>query len=370
MTENRKLKEAHTGTPTPCRHREDTVESEQSTSTAGRASTITQATTTAADQSKRSRKVDLEDFYNEPDRDKVPFEIWYNQVQDMRLDNADHFQRDSQVMTAIKAHVKGRAARELLPFLSRDHPYALTTSDALMRHLWNAYHDHTLADKAKEEYRNLKMDKVENFQTFFNDFVRLAGEKRLSRASWKEEFYDKLLNRVKLGVRQAYYNDSVDFQGLVEDCQQFVQTVIKMGPTQDKTPNKPSTADNTQKTGRTRQNNRDGGAPNRSQKPATAAAGKTYPRPTNQAELKKLYDAGLCFNCHQPGHRTTRCPLPQHGDAARRPADVSALFEKYGNKSTRADAAEVQSPALASNRSRIEELSSDAGSDDDVSGKE
>ena len=66
-------------------------------------------------------------------------------------------------MTAIKAHIKGRAARELLPFLSRDHPYALTTSDALIRHLWNAYHDHTLADKAKEEYRNLKIDKVKNF---------------------------------------------------------------------------------------------------------------------------------------------------------------------------------------------------------------
>ncbi|KAK8130509.1 hypothetical protein PG999_002889 [Apiospora kogelbergensis] len=191
-----------------------------------RADTPVTTVTEGGTRSKKSRKLDVDEFYGEPSKDKVPFEVWYNQIKDMIRDNADHFTTPEQVFSQVKGRIKGAAAQELIPFLREGHPMVVNTTEGLLEYMHNRHFDHNAREKAKQEYDELHMTSLAHYQKFLSDFVRLAGEKALPPSEWKEAFKDKLMQRVVVATMQQYFDDTMDFQAYTRYCKQVVQTFM------------------------------------------------------------------------------------------------------------------------------------------------
>ncbi|KAJ2991753.1 hypothetical protein NUW58_g2404 [Xylaria curta] len=135
--------------------------------------------------SQKSAKVTVPVFYNDESKDTVKFEVWYRNMKNRITDNADWFLNDRAIRTDIKSHLGGTAAEHLQPYLSDNHPNQLKTSEQLLAHLWDVYHDVNADDKAKTEWRKLDMEKqytLATFPAFKAEFVRLAGEYCLEKS--------------------------------------------------------------------------------------------------------------------------------------------------------------------------------------------
>ncbi|EGO53832.1 hypothetical protein NEUTE1DRAFT_18726, partial [Neurospora tetrasperma FGSC 2508] len=111
--------------------------------------------------------------------------------------NADHFGNNRQKFGHITNRLAGKAAQALLPYLDSDHPDRLTTSDDLLKYLWEEYHDHSAYEKALAEFNDLEMKYGERFQIFKNTFQRLAGQCRRPRDQWKSDLRRKITKELR-----------------------------------------------------------------------------------------------------------------------------------------------------------------------------
>ena len=148
--------------------------------------------TSVAGGKRSSKAPDPPIFHNEKDRDTEDFEQWYRDIENKLTVNADHFVNDKARQAYIESRLGGKAKRELAPYLRDTHPEPIKTSDRLLTHLWDQYYNPLLAQKALDDYDDLKMGPGADYLAFKNDFVRLAGECGKARAEWKREFNRRL----------------------------------------------------------------------------------------------------------------------------------------------------------------------------------
>jgi hypothetical protein len=161
---------------------------------------------------KRSSKArDPPIFHNEKDRDTEDFEQWYRDIENKLTVNADHFDNDRARQAYIESRMGGKAKRELAPYLRDTHPEPIKTSDRLLTHLWDQYYNPLLAQKALDDYDDLKMGPGADYFAFKNDFVRLAGECGKTRAEWKREFNRRLTPNLQRHLAGAFLDPTVDF---------------------------------------------------------------------------------------------------------------------------------------------------------------
>lgn len=88
---------------------------------------------------------------------------------------------------SAEGRVGGVAADNLEPYWRPGHPDQIVTTEQLLTHLWDEYSDPSTEENAMEAYDKLVFQRGENYKTFRNDFVRLAGEHtRSTRISGRE----------------------------------------------------------------------------------------------------------------------------------------------------------------------------------------
>lgn len=291
--------------------------------------------TTASSATKASRTAKLPDpdpFHNEKDKDKVEFDVWFDNLKDKLEGNSDHYPTDRHRLIYIKGRLSSTALRNLHPYFSDNHPDKITTSKALLDFLYNEYHDYSRDEKALSEFNDLVMKSDYDFMRFKNDFVRLAGECRKDKKEWKREFNRRLPKELKTPLAAHYIDDAIDFDRFVRIAQE-----IAFGLKQANSESRSHPSNRAKST-----NNTSGSRSN--SKPTTAGTQTTQGSRTTGAGLSKsqigeYLDKGLCFKCGKPGHLAKDCAdgdaeIQRAGKAAAdaaRKAKIAGLHVRWGD---------------------------------------
>ncbi|KAL2017203.1 hypothetical protein VTK56DRAFT_2410 [Thermocarpiscus australiensis] len=285
------------------------------------ASVASQSSTTS--NGKRSGKVpDPPVFYNEKDRDTDEFEQWHRDICNKLKVNADHFNDDQARQAYIESRLGGKAKRELAPYLRDTHPEPITTSDRLLTHLWEQYHDPLKSQKSLEAYDDLEMKPGDDYLAFKNDFVRLAGECGKPRASWKHEFNRRLSDSLQRALAGAFLDDTVTFDQFVRLGMQHAminkRVSERRAANRQTNPAKPNQKASPRKT-------TTGGAATNTGKPNAGS----FDRKLTQDKVRILYQEGRCFVCREKGHTSRDCPKKIQQDTVDREARLKALQAKW-----------------------------------------
>lgn len=281
-------------------------------------------------------------------KDTVTFEVWYRGLQNKLRTNADHFDNDAARQSYIESRLGGKAASELAPYLRDTHPDQITTSENLMNHLFAQYHDPLVAEKSRDDFDSLLMKIGDNYAEFKNNFVRLAGETGLNKASWKREFKRKIPPTIFRSLVSQYNDATVTFDYFAKLAGDIAHS-FKQAPA--KSTDNPSA--NPAK-GKSKSNNSDSAAAPRTNRPAKAPVAQL-----SRDEVRKLYEEGRCLHCKEKGHIARECPArtntaPNHN--VDREARIAALQDRFA--STEA----VKKAKPTSSKKKLEEVSS-SGSD-------
>jgi hypothetical protein len=302
--------------------------------------------TSVAGGKRSSKAPDPPIFHNEKDRDTEDFEQWYRDIENKLTVNADHFDNDKARQAYIESRMGGRAKRELAPYLRDTHPEPIKTSDRLLTHLWDQYYNPLLAQKALDDYDDLKMGPGADYLAFKNDFVRLAGECGKTRAEWKREFNRRLTPNLQRHLAGAFLDPTVDFDQFTRLGLQ--QAMINKRANEQQKAERAKSGDaggNREKSKAPPKANNNGGAPRAAADPD---------KKLSQDEVRILFQEGRCFVCREKGHTSRNCPKKQAGDPDRE-ARLKALQEKWAPATpTGTSAGSANTGPVESNRIRFE----------------
>jgi Zinc knuckle len=171
--------------------------------------------------------------------------------------------------------------------------------------LWRQYDDPTKEQRALDDYDNLKLEPGDDFLSFKNDFVRLAGETEKPRSTWKHEFNRKLYDSFQRSMVPSFANPAVTFDRFVIEAQQIAIINKRASERQ---------AANRQNRNNATRGNRGGARATRSPARKQGAAVK---KPLSADDVKQLYKEGRCFTCREKGHHANECPQERKDDKPR-----------------------------------------------------
>lgn len=303
-----------------------------------RAGTPGSVTTTASmGGSKSSRLADVPMFYNEEAKDTTTFETWYRNIQNKLSGNADHFPTDSMRMTYIEGRLGGRAAADLQPYLRDTHPDQIRKSQALLKHLWNEYFDDNVREDSLKAYNRLEYKPGDDIRVFKNEFVRLAGEIRRNKESWKEEFNSRLSTNLQTTLTRDYIDDNVGFEDFARLA---VKIVGNWKRSRDREPEQSSKktsgiGNRRDRDGKKNQSGRRSGGHKDTAK--TGAPGLEKPTTEEAIQLKA---EGKCYLCRKRGHIAKYCG--KGAPAMDETAQVNALIERLYKESQSRAVEEVE----------------------------
>ena len=169
----------------------------------------------------RSIKVDDPDqFFDEPENDKLDFDGWRLGIEARLRDNADWFPTADQQTNYIMRRLAGKASRETIPFLKPSNPERFKTAKGMLDHLEAQYGDPDRIKKAENEWEKLKMSDPESYGNklnnisylrFRNAFCRLAAELQKPRAIWKTAFERRISPTLQKALALQFLDDNIDF---------------------------------------------------------------------------------------------------------------------------------------------------------------
>jgi hypothetical protein len=306
---------------------------------------------------RKSAKVDVPRFFDDPSEDKVTFDVWYHQMENKLRVNADHYDDDKAKFGEVFNRLGGSVADNVLPFLDKTHPDRLRTSKQLLGHLWEAYHDHNAHEKAVHEFQMLYMKTSEAFKDFKVKFVRLAGQRRCPKEQWKPEMRRRLTSYLRSLSETTYLSES-SFEQYCKLLQSLDEgkrmndnsNGWKSGmSTKD---NSSTSASNTSRRTMAKAANPEARKTNSDYtKPSNGLSGGSFAKRPSDDELKRLHRLGLCFACKKPGHLTTACPEKNKHDRA-----LDARIAEIANQTWGDSATEVEESAEEDPHDPVEEL--------------
>jgi len=295
--------------------------------------------------SKSTKLPDPPLWHNDPTKDEIDFDNWFNQLEGKLLLNADHYPTQLAKIVYIRSRLTGDAALQMKPYFPTK--TGSGTEDTISTHEellvlcqreWGNPHE---AEEARENFRNLTYQPGDSWNRFKNDFVRFAGESRKPRTEWKPELKDKIMIPSLLKqLADDFANPCVSFEEICERCsrQALVSKMLK-----NREATRESQAGNSDRRGRRTTKNQAtssrarGGSSTRANAPAPKRA--ATPPPMSKDDLARHMAAGTCFTCNERGHMSRDCPknpnprLDARDYRQRNEARINAVYDKlYGKK--------------------------------------
>lgn len=282
------------------------------------ASSSTSNSIVSAGGTRTTKLADVPIYYNDKEKDTTTFETWHRNIENKLDGNADHFPTDRLRMTYIEGRLGGRAASDLQPYLRSTHPDQIKSSSALLKHLWEEYFDENIKEDSLKKYNNLELRAGEDIRAFKNEFVRLAGEIRRDKASWKEEFNSRLYSGLQTVLTRDYVDPAVSFDTFARLAVKIVGNWARNKESRkEEAPKKDKKRD--------RDSNRGGRAKGTGAKSTTA-----FTKPT-AGEAVRLRAEGKCYLCRGKGHRAKDCDKTEPQDDA---AAINAMIERLYKQQT------------------------------------
>ncbi len=142
--------------------------------------------------------------------------------------NMEHkFDEDAPQFTTEKTRIhymfsrtKGKASRFMEPFMSADSPVPFTTVEEVYAALEELLTNPGEVEQAKELFRDLQMGRTQSFAEFKMDFLQLAGLAEIPRASYVDELYNRLTDKLKEMLALKKYDWGDDFALAAKQIQQ------------------------------------------------------------------------------------------------------------------------------------------------------
>jgi hypothetical protein len=267
----------------------------------------TEATTGTKDGRRSGKVPDPPLFYADKKKDEVSYEVWERDIRDKLSVNADHFADDQAMRVYVTSRLAGQAKMNLDPYLREEHPDRIKTTDELLTHLANEYQDPNLAEKALHDFNSLNMKVGDDFKTFKNKFVRLAGQCRKPKSEWKSEFKRRLTTGLKVACTAQGLDTSVNFDAFARYAAEVDNTWNQAREDKEKENKEKGKAT----TGGYRGGSRGGqgrGGFRTGGSGATSSTNSTGLTRPSAEEVKKLMAENRCFVCREIGHTSRQCP--------------------------------------------------------------
>ncbi|KAK3938273.1 hypothetical protein QBC46DRAFT_451301 [Diplogelasinospora grovesii] len=204
---------------------------------------------------------------------------------------------------------------------------SIVTSEALLKHLWNEYHNHRQEEEARDKFDDLQMQPGDDYYAFKNNFVRYAGECQKPKDQWKKEFRRKLTANLQVALAGHYANPRVDFEEYANLGADIAMTYQQAYKKREKEKAKPTKSPNNSGNSRNR-NNR---TPSSGNKFGGSAPPAPRPRGPTAEEAKKLLLEGRCFICKEKGHTKATCPNKERL-AMEHDARLQAIADRFAGK--------------------------------------
>jgi hypothetical protein len=233
----------------------------------------------------------------------IRFNDWRAAVKRKWKANADHYSSEELRFAHLISLVEGEALENLSPMISDDHPDPLETTDAVFAFLDEIYNDPNRVAKAKNEFRELRMQPKQDFHKFHTEFIRLANLAQVPSSEWRYEFNHRLTPRLRSAAVGAFISDSCDFKF-------FVNVVGKIALQQTEIDNSRAALDKTKNKSTGKNNdkgNNNSGSGSGSSKRPTDRQEKVKTNTTRE-ERDKLQKENKCFICKGEGHIARNCP--------------------------------------------------------------
>lgn len=314
--------------PIPVRERQDTPATQ----------TGTEYTSGGTRKEKSEKTPDVPVFTGE-DTNPETFEVWYRGVTNKFEVNADRFHSDRAKMAYVEGRLSGKASRNLLPYLRETHPEQITTSEALLDHLYNEYYNPNSAEKAIEAFNDLKMKPGDDYHDFRNEFVRLAGECGRPKRDWKAEFKRRLLPTLQDKLVMSYLDPTVEFEQYARTGAQLALTYEMTRKHREKDTRKDAKpgGQNAVTVPARRNNfttNRNQGSKNERTTGNNADSRPAKARDQlSKDDYAKFIREGRCFNCKELGHMAGNCPKKE--------ARIQEIAERVMHGRTKKDVIDV-----------------------------
>ena len=261
----------------------------------------------------RSIKVDDPDqFFDEPENDKLDFDGWRLGIEARLRDNADWFPTADQQTNYIMRRLAGKASRETIPFLKPSNPERFKTAKGMLDHLEAQYGDPDRIKKAENEWEKLKMSDPESYGNklnnisylrFRNAFCRLAAELQKPRAIWKTAFERRISPTLQKALALQFLDDNIDFDTIANLAAKVNFTFASADAEIKANRESKKVLSAVANTDRSKSNHN---ANKRYVNKSTHSESVQLSNPSRE-QFSKALKEGLCLTCYKKGHKSIDC---------------------------------------------------------------
>jgi hypothetical protein len=135
-------------------------------------------------------------------------------------EDAPQFATEASRIRYVFSRTIGQANKLLQPYMKANCPTPFTTVEDMYMILEELFTDPGEVEQAKEKFRDLQMARTQSFAEFKMDFLQLAGLAEVPRASYVDELYNKLTDKLKDALAPFKYKWGKDFAIAALEIQQ------------------------------------------------------------------------------------------------------------------------------------------------------
>lgn len=225
------------------------------------------------------------------------FKGWRTRMETKLRLNADRYDSAEQRMAYVEGRCTGTAALHIAPRRREDAVNSYKDAKDILDHLELIFHDPNEEENARRELSRLWMKPTDDFQTFYENFMRLSTVCGTPSDEYKRNIYARLSDTLRSQTALEMYDSATSFDTFVGVCRNRAKTMETR---------RQRTAARGRRNAIKRNSSKDNLDP---KKPTPSFTAGTGTRTTlSQEERDRRVKLGMCFRCGDQGHISSQCP--------------------------------------------------------------